>query len=73
MLRRGTDAAKEERCCYHCWAEVLLMYVVDGTIGSGRCFKKMDGAATSGDGAAGRAVVLPMVLPSGGAAGEVAR
>jgi hypothetical protein len=49
------------------------MYVVDGTIGSGRCFKKMDGAGTSGDGAAGRAVVLPVVLPSGGAAGEVAR
>jgi hypothetical protein len=55
--------AKEERCCYHCWTEVLLMYGVDATIGGGRCFKEIGGAATSGDGAAGRAAVLPVVLP----------
>jgi hypothetical protein len=63
MLRRGASVAKEERCCYHCWTEVLLMYGVDATIGGGRCFKEIGGAATSGDGAAGRAAVLPVVLP----------
>lgn len=63
MLRRGVGAAKEERCCYHCWGKVLLMYVIDATIGGGRCFKEMGGAATSVDADVGWAVVLPVVLP----------